>query len=238
MSESGDTNDKAPGTPRRESPRSSSMRAYAKIRELIASGHYKPGERLKEDELTAVCSLSRTPVRAALHRLNLEGFITLTPNHGARVTAFDVEDLRESIILRAMIEAHAAERAATRIGSQQIDRLKELAAIMEQAVASGRAAVDLHWSTTNLEFHKVFLDTAMSPQLSTIASLVTQVPQMLRSIVLYQHEDLLRAMRHHRELISAMEAHDPEWASAVMRNHIFAAFHSLARHNGKSSKKT
>ena len=60
--------------------------AYKAIRSLILEGRFIPGERLKEEELTDICGVSRTPVREALRRLALEGLVVLTPHQGAQVT--------------------------------------------------------------------------------------------------------------------------------------------------------
>ena len=61
-------------------------KAYDLIRSAILSGEFSPGRRLKEEELTTLCEVSRTPVREALRRLALEGLVVVTPNAGAQVS--------------------------------------------------------------------------------------------------------------------------------------------------------
>ncbi len=60
-------------------------RAYEIIRRSVLDGRFPPGARLKEEELTAMCGVSRTPVREALRRLAVEGLVVVTPHQGAQV---------------------------------------------------------------------------------------------------------------------------------------------------------
>lgn len=204
-------------------------RAYAIIKEGILSGRFAPNERLKEDELTTLCQVSRTPVREALRRLGIEGLLKVTPNAGAQVIAPDPAELGEIYQLRGMIEGHAAERAAANITPGDILRLKELATEMERAVAVGGAELGAKFTPANAEFHRIILTAAMSRRLSAMAALVIELPLTLRTLNLYSDSDRLRSLRHHRELIDALEMRDGPWAASVMRSHVHAAYRALVR---------
>ena len=212
-----------------------SARAYEMVRSLIIEGRFRPGERLKEDELTALCDVSRTPIREALRRLAVEGLVVILPNQGAHVADMDPGEIDEIYALRAMIESHAARRAATRLTPAALDRLNELAAEMEAVVARGGAVVQESFPVLNGEFHRLILDAADSPRLSVMAGMVVEIPLVLRTLARYSDKELERSQHHHRELIAAFEARDVEWASAVMRSHIQAASHAVVR--GLSQKK-
>lgn len=207
---------------------SAGVRAYEMIKDDILGGRFAPGERLKEDELTARCAVSRTPVREALRRLGVEGLVVMTPNAGAQVAVLGPRDLEEIYALRAMIEGHAAERAAANIDGKQLRRLVALAEEMEAAVgAGGGEALNLRFTPANAEFHRVILDAAMSPRLSAMAALVIEMPLTLRTLARYSDADRRRSLRHHRELIDALRARDGGWAASVMKSHIHAAFRAL-----------
>ncbi len=207
---------------------SAGVRAYKMIKDDILGGRFAPGERLKEDELTARCAVSRTPVREALRRLGVEGLVVMTPNAGAQVAVLEPGDLEEIYALRAMIEGHAAERAAMHIQSEQLQRLEALAEEMEAAVAAGGGkAMELRFTPANAEFHRVILDAALSPRLSAMAALVIELPLTLRTLARYSDADRRRSLRHHRELIDALRARDGGWASSVMKSHVHAAFRAL-----------
>lgn len=212
-----------------------SARAYEMVRSLIIEGRFRPGERLKEDELTALCDVSRTPIREALRRLAVEGLVVLLPNQGAHVADMDQGQIDEIYALRAMIESHAARRAATRLTPAALQRLNELAAEMEAVVAKGGAGVQERFPVLNGEFHRLILDAADSPRLSVMAGMVVEIPLVLRTLARYSDKELERSQHHHRELIAAFESRDAEWAAAVMRSHIQAASHAVVR--GLAQKK-
>ena len=208
---------------------SSGVRAYQTIRQAIVCGRFGPGERLKEDELTAICGTSRTPVREALRRLSTEGLVAMTPNAGAQVMTVQAGELQDIYALRAMIEGHAADRAARNITAGQIARLIGLAAEMEQAVETGGDDLHARFTPANAEFHRIILDAAMSPRLSAMAALVIELPLTIRTLARYSPEDRRRSLRHHRELIDAFQTGDGEWAASVMKSHVHAAYQALAR---------
>jgi DNA-binding GntR family transcriptional regulator len=213
-------------------------KAYELIRTAILQGDFLPGRRLKEDELTTLCEVSRTPVREALRRLALEGLVIVTPNAGAQVSSISSQELDEVYALRAMIESHAARRAAELIDTSSLARLRVLAAQMERAAADAGANLSVEFTPANAEFHRIILEAAMSPRLSAMAALVIEVPLTVRTLARYSRKDLARSMGHHRELIDALEARDGEWAASVMKSHILAAYQTLARLQPEEARKS
>ena len=202
-------------------------KAYDRIRAAILSGDFGPGRRLKEDELTGFCQVSRTPVREALRRLALEGLVMVTPNAGAQVSTVSNSELGEIYALRAMIEGHAAERAAATIGAPEIARLDELATRMEQSLGLDQDRFAAVFTGANSDFHRIILETAASPRLSAMAALVIEMPLAQRTLARYSDQDIVRSMGHHRELIDAFATRDGPWAASVMKSHIHAAFRKI-----------
>jgi DNA-binding GntR family transcriptional regulator len=208
---------------------SAGARAYEFIKEGIVSGRFRPGYRLKEDELTVLCRVSRTPVREALKRLAIEGLVVVTPNAGAHVAAVDDLELEEIYALRAMIEGHAARRAAASITADDIERLKALAAAMEEALRAGGEDMQPTFTNANAEFHHIILRAANSPRLLSMATLVIELPLTLRTFARYSERDRIRSAQHHRDLIDAFESRNGDWASLIMKSHVQAAFCALVR---------
>lgn len=204
------------------------VRAYDLIRSLIIEGRVAPGERLKEEELTEFCGVSRTPVREALRRLATEGLVVVTPNQGAQVAVLGSAELEEIYALRAMLEGHAAARAARRIKPEQIAELRRLAAEMELAVES-RRNLDATFLPANSAFHHIILEVADSPRLTAMAALVVEIPLMVRTLARYSEPELQRSIQHHRELIAAFEAGDEAWARSTMQSHVLSASHAVVR---------
>ncbi len=84
-----------------------------------------------EEQLAERLGISRTPVRQALTMLEAEGLVEITPNKGAVVCSFGIEEVRDVYDLRAVLEGHAARRAASRIGEPELERLGQLCEEME-----------------------------------------------------------------------------------------------------------
>jgi DNA-binding GntR family transcriptional regulator len=204
-----------------------SARAYEIIKTGIVEGRFRPGQRLKEAELTVLCEVSRTPVREALRQLANEGMAKLLPMHGAQVARFGVRELAELYELRAMIEGRAAARAAERMLDATLAELTQLTDCMEAAAASGEPAA-LRLAPANAEFHRLIISAADSARLKIMAGSVVEAPLSIRTFERYDPAQLERSMRHHRELIQAFAAKDPDWARGVMTSHIRAAFHTIS----------
>lgn len=197
--------------------------AAARLRQAIRGGELRPGDRLGEVELASMLGVSRTPIREALRLLVAQGLVEILPNKGARVVRWSVEDLEEIYDLRAMLESHAAERAATRIRPDAVAHLFDLCGQMEDAALGGDSEDLLRLSELNNQFHREIVLSAESPRLSALLASVAQVSLVSRTFAQYTREELVRSMNHHRELATALESGAAEWAGAVMRAHICAA---------------
>lgn len=211
-------------------PRSSSRaadRAYAEIRTLILSGDAAPGMALKEEQLAEICGVSRTPVRDALRRLEAELYVVRSGSQRAFVADWSHADVDEMFTLRAMLEAHAAARAATRFDRASLDGLIACNMQIEAAVLREKPDIGV-FLDSNRAFHGIIIGVAASPRLAaTLATLVEQ-PVVRRTAMRYGREQLAQSAREHRELIQAFEAADADWAKSVMTAHIRRAFHAYS----------
>lgn len=198
-------------------------KAYSAIRNGILSGEFAAGSHLKEEELAVQIGVSRTPVREALRRLNAEDFVKFTPNHGAHVSSWTPEYVEEVFILRAKIEAYAAEVAATRIGADQIRKMEEWASRMEVIARQHDAGFLDEIAACNQKFHALLIDSTKSEHIARLLSWLVQMPIVLRTFENYGDDDLRRSLAHHREIIEALRVGDGRWAAAVMETHIYSA---------------
>jgi DNA-binding GntR family transcriptional regulator len=198
--------------------------AYAAIRQQIVSGELAAGALLNEQDLASAIGVSRTPVREALQRLQGEGLVRGFGSRRMAVREFSEEDVGECFELRTLLEGHAAARAATRITSAGLSRLKELAAAMDEIVAREGARAAPQFSELNDLYHAEILAQADSPMLRELLAPLLQVQLVLLRRYAHAIEwHLQRSCRHHRELIAAFEAGDPRWAEAQMRTHLLSA---------------
>ena len=200
----------------------STIRVRDQLQHAILEGSLEPGERLRAEALAQRFGTSRTPVREALLVLEAEGLVTLEPHKGAVVRAFDGADLLELYEIRALIEPHAAARAAERITAPDKVRLVELA---DRAVALDPAvptAIDEHIAL-NERFHRTILEAAASQRLTTAMRAVAGIPRIFRQVFWRDEAQRAQSLACHRELAAALHAGRPQMAEAVMRMHILGA---------------
>ncbi len=198
--------------------------AYQTIREAIVSGRFAAGAVLREKVLAADIGVSRTPIREALRRLEAEGLIEGGRYKRARVAELSKDDIEEIFDLRAVLEAQSALKAAQRLTSDDIARLKQLATAMETVVAARDPRVAQLFADLNNDFHNVILEASGGKRLKKMLAGIIDMP-----VTLLRHyeddliEHLEQSCQHHVELIKAFEAGDGERAALQMRLHMLAA---------------
>lgn len=204
-----------------------SDRAYQHIRSMILSGKLAPGEQLREEHLAESCGVSRTPIREALRRLEAASFVRRTESQRSFVADWSLDDMKEAFQLRGMLEAHAAERAATRISWDQLERLRSCNKAIFQSISVTPPDIST-FLDYNRQFHEIIVDAAKSERLAMMLARIIEQPVVLRTAQQYDHENLRRSHHEHDELIAAFARRDEEWAKAVMTGHIRRAFHAYA----------
>ena len=105
-----------------------SERTYQELRARIMDGRLAPGTVLSERRLAELINISRTPLRAAIGRLEGEGLVERLANRSVAIRRFSLEDLFEILVVRRPLEAEAAAFAAGRLDEGVLDRLEEEAA--------------------------------------------------------------------------------------------------------------
>ena len=205
----------------------SATRVQDQLREAILTGALVPGTRLRAEALAERLRSSRTPVREALLLLAQEGLVQIEPRRGATVKAFDAADLAELYEVRALIEPHAAGLAAQRITGEKLTRLLQ---IQERSVAHDNAHEESvnEQLQLNDEFHRVILEAARSPRLTSAMSAVSGVPRSFRASFWRDDAQRAQSLGCHRELVSAIGHGRRELAETVMRMHIQGAGAFLA----------
>ncbi len=198
----------------------SADKAYHYIRQVIITGQVAPGTHLTETQLSRETGLSRTPIRDALRRLKTEGLVVRGPNNGAAVASFSNSDVAVIREIRCRLEGFAAERAATRITPDQIERLESIAADMETVVHA--PAIDrIAFADLNVAFHMGIAEAAGSSHLTNQIQSVIQLPLILLRRNLWPSEPANeRGVWHHREIIEALKIGDAYWVGTQMRAHI------------------
>ncbi|HET7389127.1 MAG TPA: GntR family transcriptional regulator [Nocardioidaceae bacterium] len=211
-----------------QQPRTSAQFAYEVLRRSIMRGVLKPGTRLTQSEVSRQMSLSSTPVREALRRLESEGLVRIDVHRGAVVRGLAIDELKEIYELRLLLEPLAARKAASNITPEELDLAESLWVRMNELVANEESWERMNesddiqaWSEANHDFHAVFARAARSPNLMRILNGLrdSSSPYVRWSIV--EHPGFVaKANQQHRELLDACRNGDPDLAARIEAEHL------------------
>ena len=132
-------------------------RAHAYLREEILLGRIAPGTMLSESELGARLSMSRTPIRAALTRLQDEGWVTIYPQRGALVREVSEQEVWESAVVRHALESAGVQRSTSSLRSSLEEPLQSNLAAQRDALADNDFGA---FTTLAMQFHRGFVEMA------------------------------------------------------------------------------
>lgn len=195
-----------------------------RIRRRILLGEYGPGEHLKEKRLAEELGVSRTPVRQALTMLEAEGLVEIAWNRGAMVCTFEAEEVWEIYDLRAMLEGHAARRAASHVTREELERLRGLAETQEAISpgdTAGREAEIRSLVATNQEFHGAIAEASRNGRLQKLLQRTVEVPLVYKAFFWYTPHERAISNHYHRQIVGALEQGDGERADILMREHVY-----------------
>lgn len=181
------------------------------LRMRILSLEIAPGTDLDEAALSETYGMSRTPLREVLQRLSGEGYVKLEQNRGAKVTSFDMTELRTFFQTAPLIYANIARQAAENRTAEQLSHLKDI----QQAFKAANASRDaMAAAFKNHAFHALIGEMAHNPYL--LASLERMLIDHTRlSQTFYRPASpeesmmVVKASEHHDAMISAIEAQEP-----------------------------
>lgn len=215
---------------------SQTLRALLSLRQLILGGELKPGERVSELPLVERLGVSRTPLRAALVRLEEEGLLETIPTGGFAVRGFDERDLYTAIEVRGTFEGLAARLAAERGPSAQaLAALAGSVAALDALLARSPITTENfgEYVTLNERFHACVVELADSPVLTRQIERAVSLPFASASAFVMVQAALPEAellftiaQDQHRCILQAIAAREGSRAEALMREHA-----RLARRN-------
>lgn len=198
-----------------------------RIKEDILTGALKDGSKLTEQTVCDKYRVSRTPVREALAKLEVEGLIETIPNRGAFVRGLSAQDLEDIFTLRRIYEVQAVTWAVERITDEEMDELEENFEFMEFYTMKGDVEKMLN---INRSFHRMIYRAAhnrmLMQLLSSYQSYVRHDPGSLAEETDY----LATVLEEHRQIFLAIRARDKEAAAHAMGVHLD---HSAIRHREK-----
>jgi len=208
---------------------SQAVKAQLRLREMILAGELPGGARIAELALVERLGVSRTPIRAALMRLEQEGLLQALPNGGYAVRTFSERDVADAIELRGTVEGLAARLAAERgvagvVLAEARACLAEIDALLEESALDDEAFT--RYVALNQRFHNLLAEMAGSPVLLRELERVVNLPFASPSgFVVVQantpraRDMLVVAQDQHRQVLEAIERREGGRAEAILREH-------------------
>lgn len=188
---------------------------YRGLREAIFSGHYRQGQRLTELEVAADLGVSRTPVREAFRKLELEGLVQNESGKGITVTYLTTEDMLEVYSLMVALEGMVARLAAERVDAESCRLLHELLSALEEAQNNGDAELSAERHTAlNQQIFVMSGNRRLQELLALYNNYVTMVQASSWEGRLWQVQE------EHRALVGAICRGDGLAAEQIMRTHV------------------
>lgn len=187
------------------------------LRQAILRGELKPGERLMEIQLANKLGVSRTPIREAIRKLELEGLVLMIPRKGAEVAEITEKSLRDVLEVRRALEELAVELVCEKITEEQIQDLKDAAEEFKESLESGDIT---RIAEADVKFHDVIYMATDNQKLIQLLNNLRE--QMYR----YRVEYLKRSDFHqqlideHEEIIETIETGQKERAVQVVCQHV------------------
>lgn len=187
------------------------------LREQIIAGELKEGGKLNELTLQKTFKTSRSPIREAFRRLEVEGLVEIVPRKGAFVRSISIEDLREATEVRSCLEAKALRLAANRITPDHLDILSKLLEKMDENL---RVRDVKQYTIVHNQFHKALVATSGNQYLMRLHSLVTEPFVADRLTYMYVKRMARVAEVSHRKLYELLASGETSKASRLIEDHI------------------
>lgn len=196
-------------------------RAFNLIRNNIVSGDYYPGMRLTEEGLSKQIGVSRTPIREALHKLELEGLVRPLGSKGFCVSLDSIHEIEDIFEIRMVLEGYALKIACEKMTE---DVLTELNGLIEKAENALKLGAEEDLFESNARFHE-YLNNFISFN-SRFHSLIKNMREyVIRYLpdTLQQPNAAKRTVEGHRRILSALRLGDPDFCEKIMRQHVMEA---------------
>ena len=196
------------------------------LRQAILRGELKPGERLMEIQLANKLGVSRTPIREAIRKLELEGLVSIIPNKGAYVTGITRKDVEDIYAIRSLLEGLCARWATAHITEKQLDALEENIYLSEFHASKGHAQ-----KLTELDdqFHDILYEACSSKMLEHQLRDFHEYVRRMRKQNLSGSERGLEAVLEHKQIMEAIRRKDADRAQELAALHMRNAYDNMIK---------
>lgn len=175
------------------------------LRDAVRRGILQPGERLMEIQLAEDLGVSRTPVREAIRKLEMEGYVIMMPRRGTYVADLSIRDINEVFEIRTSLESLASGLAAERINEDELEKLQRLLVEIGAYIKSGDMESIVR---TDTEFHDLLYQASRNTRLVGIISNLREQLTRFRTTSMSFPGRLKATLEEHRKIVEAIAQGD------------------------------
>ena len=190
---------------------------FKTLRQGILTGELKPGERLMEIHLANKLGVSRTPIREAIRKLELEGLVTMIPRRGAEVAQITEKSMKDVLEVRKVLDDLSVELACERITEEEKELLKNACVDFEEAVKTGDFA---KIAKTDVAFHDIIVTATRNIRLSQMVNNLAEQMYRYRFEYIKDSSQHARLVQEHEEICQGIIAGDKKRALEAIEKHI------------------
>jgi DNA-binding GntR family transcriptional regulator len=215
---------------------------YASLRSDLISGRYAPGERLRINSISEKYNVGPSPIREALNRLAIEGFVTQSDHRGFAVASVSRDDLVDLTHIRMSLNEIALRESiangddswedSVAVALHRLRRVKRF-------LADGSSDPNPEWDRRHKSFHACLLAASPSPRLRQYCDQLFDQSDRYRSLaaVMNPEATIARTADEHREIAEATMARDSELAVKLLRAHLQQTLDRLLAGWGETRRK-
>jgi DNA-binding GntR family transcriptional regulator len=200
--------------------------AYEKLKHLITTLAYKPGDSVNITDLMHDLAIGRTPINHALHRLSSDGLVHIIPRKGVIVAPLSIDNALEIIEVRIANESLCARLAAAKITETELAELDRLLDEFETAVKRRDVVAAI---AIDRFFHEQIAAASKNSVLADYLKVIHALSQRFWATSLSSEEHLLEVFGEHRAIYEALAAGDAGKAVAAVEDHVESFRRSLLK---------
>ena len=187
------------------------------LRQAILKGELAPGERLMEIQLAEKLGVSRTPIREAIRKLELEGLVLMIPRKGAEVAKISEKSLRDVLEVRRSLEELAIELACQRMSEEELVDLEQAQRAFRQAISQGMA---MSIAETDEHYHDIIYQGTCNDKLVQMLNNLREQMYRYRVEYLKDEKNFPILIREHSQIVEGLTAKDKTMLTAAMHKHV------------------
>lgn len=207
-----------------------SEKVFHKLRDDILSGVYEENDELREITIGKELGVSRTPVREAFKRLELEGLVKTIRNKGTYVTGISKEDIHDIFIIRSLLENLCTEWVIDNITQDEMNELEEIILLSEFHLK--KSGTD-KMAILDGKFHRILYESCGSKILKRILSDLYNYVQFARIYSVKTEGRLEQSVAEHKAILEAIKRKDKVLAGQLITEHMQCVLQNIEKHGFK-----